>query len=85
MIGKLTTVVTGIISHSQQQIKTPLGNREDPTASAARSAPDNATEDPDSSLYQCSECGSVYVALDKDDCSRCNTTVTEVSSTLSST
>ena len=41
-----------------------------------------ATE-PNSSLFQCSECDVVYIALEKDRCSSCREEVTEVSPTLS--
>jgi hypothetical protein len=42
-----------------------------------------AGRDPDSSLFQCSECDVVYIALEKDRCSSCRKEVTEVSPTLS--
>lgn len=42
----------------------------------------DATE-PNSSLFQCSECDVVYIALEKDRCSSCREEVTEVSPTLS--
>lgn len=39
--------------------------------------------EPSSSLFQCSECDVVYIALEKDRCSGCREEVTEVSPTLS--
>ena len=39
--------------------------------------------EPNSSLFQCSECDVVYIALEKDRCSSCREEVTEVSPTLS--
>ena len=42
-----------------------------------------ADAEPRSSLFQCSECDVVYIALEKDKCSSCRTEVTEVSPTLS--
>ena len=46
---------------------------------------DEETEgaEPNSSLFQCSECDVVYIALEKDRCSGCREEVTEVSPTLS--
>lgn len=38
---------------------------------------------PDSSLFQCTECGTVYIATDKDECSTCGTDTDRVPSTLS--
>lgn len=38
-----------------------------------------------STLYQCPDCESVYVALDKQTCSTCDAAVEEVPSTLSRT
>lgn len=44
---------------------------------------EDAPTGPNSSLFQCSECDEVYIALEKDRCSNCRTEVTEVSPTLS--
>lgn len=41
-----------------------------------------ADAEPRSSLFQCSECDVVYIALEKDKCSSCRREVTEVSPTL---
>ena len=49
------------------------------TEGAAEESPAAA---PDSSLFQCSECDVVYIALEKDRCSSCRNEVTEVSPTL---
>ena len=47
---------------------------------------DDAGEaEPRSSLFQCSECDVVYIALEKDKCSSCREEVTEVSPTLTRT
>ena len=53
------------------------------TDSGARGAEDASGAEPDSSLFQCSHCDEVYIALEKDRCSSCRTEVTEVSPTLS--
>jgi hypothetical protein len=52
---------------------------------AGSTPPDDASTDegPRSSLFQCSECDVVYVAIEKDRCSSCRNEVTEVSQTLS--
>lgn len=44
---------------------------------------DTEVAEPNSSLFQCSECDVVYIALEKDRCSSCREEVTEVSPTLS--
>ena len=38
-----------------------------------------------STLYQCPDCESVYVAIDKEACDTCDTAVEEIPSTLSRT
>jgi ribosomal protein L37E len=43
----------------------------------------SGAEPPDSSLFQCTECGTVYIATDKDECSSCGTGTDRVPSTLS--
>lgn len=54
------------------------------TDSATAGAADgDAPTGPNSSLFQCSECDEVYIALEKDRCSNCRTEVTEISPTLS--
>lgn len=40
---------------------------------------------PQSSLFQCPDCESVYVAVDKERCTACETAVEQVPSTLSRT
>ncbi|RDI72506.1 hypothetical protein [Halopelagius longus] len=39
-------------------------------------------EGPRASLFQCSDCGSVYVATDKETCSTCNEAVEQIPSTV---
>lgn len=38
-----------------------------------------------SSLFQCLDCGTVYVDTDKETCSACSTTVEQLPSTLTET
>lgn len=42
-------------------------------------------EGPQAALFQCPDCESVYVAIDKRTCTPCETTVEQVPSTLSRT
>lgn len=43
----------------------------------------SSAPEPNSTLFQCSECDVVYVAIEKDRCSSCRNEVTEVSQTIS--
>lgn len=42
-------------------------------------------EAPESTLFQCPDCESVFVAIDKETCDTCDAAVEEVPSTLSRT
>lgn len=54
--------------------------------SATRAATDGLelgeSEDPRPGLFHCPTCGVVYIAVDKETCSSCETTVESVPSTL---
>ncbi|MFB6173224.1 MAG: hypothetical protein ABEI39_01135 [Halobacteriales archaeon] len=42
-----------------------------------------ATDRPDTSLFECPDCHTVYVAVEKSTCSSCDAAVEEVAATLS--
>lgn len=44
---------------------------------------DRASTAPETSLFECQACHTVYVAVEKSTCSSCDTAVEEVAATLS--
>ena len=83
MSTRLTARVTGLITQFRQRVQLRPDAGTGANIPPVRSVPDRSSETPDSNLYHCSECASVYIALEKDTCSRCNVTVKQVPATLS--
>ncbi|KAA9407164.1 hypothetical protein Har1131_10265 [Haloarcula sp. CBA1131] len=47
-------------------------------ASSAGDSGRDAADEPESNLYECPSCDSVFVAIDKETCSSCRTSVEKI-------
>jgi hypothetical protein len=66
-----------------EKVRAIWGNVQSGRENALHAGDDAGGEaEPRSSLFQCSECDVVYIALEKDKCSSCREELIEVSPTL---
>jgi len=74
----LTTRLRSVLSDARER----AGGGDD-GASGDRDESTEPTPEPTAGLFECSACGTVYVAEQKSTCSSCDEPVEEVSATLS--
>ena len=75
MIEKLSSYVSGVISGLRAEI-------EHAAESDGKESEADADTGRDIGLFHCAACGTVYIAPDKQECSRCETPVERVPSTF---
>lgn len=75
MIENLSSYVNGVISDLRAEVQNTAESDENDSDSDGETSRDIG-------LFHCSACGTVYIAPDKQECSRCETPVEQVPSTL---
>jgi len=78
----LTTRLRSVLSDARERAGGSDAGDSDVPGGDATGA-DGSTEEPTAGLFECSACGTVYVAEEKTTCSSCDEPVEEVSATLS--
>lgn len=78
LTARLRSVLSGARERAGRGAANPVGSSGGPGHAGSESRPV-----PDTNLYECETCDTVYVAVEKSDCSTCGEPVEQVSATLS--
>jgi hypothetical protein len=82
MLDKIKDSVSAVLSGGNQQSDDGSQSRTvaEKRARAGNTGDDDAdvADEPESNLYECPSCESVYVAIDKETCSACRTQVEQI-------
>jgi len=84
MLDKIKKSVSDVLSGGKQQsddgpqASTVAEKRVQASATNGSEDGTDAVEEPESNLYECPSCDAVYVAIDKETCSSCRTSVERI-------
>ena len=80
MLDKIKKSVSDVLSGGKEQsdngpeVRTVTDSR----VQASSAGDDGAADEPESNLYECPSCDSVFVAIDKETCASCRTPVEQI-------